>query len=98
MKDYGIGLNFETESFTYVKEDQTVERPFYRPQNLENKGRLEDLSVDVPTLSWNLKLTQSQGNMCDQYEQNGNKSKDREGENINLKLHICQIIEVSESR
>jgi hypothetical protein len=55
MKEYGIGLNFETEKFTYVRGNQIIERPFHKPQNKE-EGNLEGLNVQISNPSRNLKV------------------------------------------
>jgi hypothetical protein len=53
MRDCGIGLNFETEKLTYVIGNQIIERPFYKPLNVE-EGNFEHLNVQILTPSRNI--------------------------------------------
>jgi hypothetical protein len=98
MKDYGIGLSFETESLSYIKGEQTVQRQFLRPQNLETEGNSEDSEVNLTATYGNEENTKWQRKWWDQEKSNSNQSGGKEIENINSKLNTCRITRVRESR
>jgi hypothetical protein len=98
MKDYGIGLKFETESFTYFRENQIVELPFHKPQKLEKENALGDLKVNIFNPLRNSQLDEFTENPNYQLLRINDTSETHTEDSEMFEVRACQGSEVEKPR